>query len=74
MKRRKHVTHRKVVKTKARACDGKVPYPTRERAESRRQQYIDRGAAPGALNVYACPHGAHFHVGHVAGAGGRRAS
>jgi hypothetical protein len=56
-----------VKSTKARACLGKIPHPTRGEADEHRQRLIDgEGACPDSVEVYRCRHDhSHFHVGHV---------
>lgn len=55
-----------MIRTKARACDGKIKHATREDAQSHRRRLIRAGASPKRLTVYRCPaDGSHFHCGHV---------
>ena len=58
-------SHRKKFRiSKAKGCDNKRPFGTREEANARRQKYIDGGAPPEGIRVYKCPHCNKFHVGH----------
>ncbi len=50
-------------RTKAVVCDGKDRYATRDDAQQVRQGYIATGTYRGAVQVYPCPFGDHFHVG-----------
>jgi hypothetical protein len=57
-----------VIRTKARACDGKLKHASREDAEAHRRRLIRVGASPAVLAVYACPtvkpgQVRHFHIG-----------
>lgn len=52
--------------TEARTCTGKVGHPTRRQALAHLWSLVcRRGAAPGMLHTYRCPHCAAWHVGHV---------
>lgn len=49
--------------SRERACDGKKPHRTRAAATAAMRTQTARGAK--RLNVYACPFGRHYHVGHL---------
>jgi hypothetical protein len=56
--------------TGTRACRSKRAHDTEARAERHRQRLIRGGAAPTAIETYACKHcstkdAPRFHVGHV---------
>ena len=58
-----------MIRTKARACDGKIKHATREDAEAHRWRLIRAGDSPAVLVVYTCPtvkpgQVRHFHLGH----------
>lgn len=58
-----------MIKTKARACTGKIAHHNREAAMAHRAELIRKGASPALLVVYTCPtvkpaQVRHFHVGH----------
>lgn len=55
-----------MIKTKARACDGKIKHATRAEAEEHRRRLIRGGSPAKRLKVYRCPADkSHFHVGHT---------
>jgi hypothetical protein len=58
-----------MIRTKARACEGKISHASRAAALAHKSRLIAEGASPVVLNVYACPtvkpgQVRHFHVGH----------
>lgn len=54
-----------MVRTKARACTGKVPHATRRAAAAHLRSLIERGASPVVYVVYRCRSDpSHWHVGH----------
>ena len=57
-------SHRKKFRiSKAKGCDTKRPFGTREEANAGRQEYIDGGAPPEGIRDQR-PHCNKFHVGH----------
>lgn len=52
--------------TKDRACDGKVHHTSRHNAELAIRALRARDRRAGKhLVAYACPHGPHWHTGHL---------
>jgi hypothetical protein len=59
--------------TRARACDGKHPYPDRKSAlDALFALARDSGAAFWRLNAYRCRWCRSWHIGHSGRANGRR--
>jgi hypothetical protein len=56
---------KRVKRTKASACDGKVRYQTRDAASAQRDKYIEGGSSAESIRVYQCGSCRMFHVGHV---------
>ena len=51
--------------TRNRTCTGKTPHPTRNDAiHAATERQRNYGATRNATNVYKCPYGDHWHVGH----------
>jgi hypothetical protein len=58
--------HKKRVKrTRASACDGKVKFQTRDAANVQRENYIQGGSSPEATRVYQCQFCRQFHIGRM---------
>lgn len=55
-----------MIKTKARACTGKIKHATRQKALGHLFQLVANGADIRRLKAYRCPTDSrHWHVGHV---------
>lgn len=54
-----------MIKTKARACTGKIKHATRKAALKHLANLVAAGASPVVLVAYRCPADpSHHHVGH----------
>lgn len=55
-----------MIKTKARACKGKIKHATRESAQAHLERLVAAGARRDRLRIYTCPADRrHLHLGHV---------
>jgi hypothetical protein len=45
---------KRVKRTQASACDGKVRYQTRDAANAQREKYIEGGSSTESIRVYQC--------------------
>jgi hypothetical protein len=56
--------HRRLMQTKGRSCDGKLPHPTKDAAEDEVRRLIARGGSR-RIAAYRCKWCGGWHIGHT---------